>query len=702
MGCQIFLILLFILIWQHKMFNTPFQPSLKLKSPTILKVQRSGFLIQVDTNIDNTSTFGGTGIGSFSFPQFQVQKMEYVIIRRFNQIYRVLAGKDLFSTKSNGDNLWMHVNWQDNITTDDEKFDLLEDHIKNGTPLPADTWIKLSSNSSESIFIKHTYSTGSPEIKDILITGLSKYKISNDGSEQFLSYPRYTIFHHPSLKIDASKLIRIRNFGFPFRVVNFNSEFIKNNQEASSSSIIGNGFINKFFNYPNLETVSLDLFNTNTINYNPSHPFSFLRNFFIINENKLSLSNLFTNSNSFFGFTLPIWNDTTLINPKPWDCAGAFQNTSYNNNFVCDWDMSECEFTTNMFRNCQFNQNINNWDVRSVKDMSFMFLNNTNFNQPINNWNLKELSNAVEFMSGKSWEDFTGSNETEKKQNATDWLDSIYLSWPRKIKLNSNVNIDFGNIPYSYHGIGSYSNIDTCGRSVLTNRESFNDNPSLSSYIRENVEINTRDDFLPGFLIQSRRVRAVRNSPFRADYPNLISINKDFSFPNGNCNGLILKGLYKQELDPFSFDTTVFILEADTGFNVMAPCGGGYVFGTRETIFDGLDWFVKDGGFLIHDTGEIINQKQYISLAFLGSRNRLFNLPPFPPPEIHTIFPYPVNIIGPNPGEFIVTYEPNPNFFNNMTVKVSATTWPLDAGIYFFKVRGIERDFEFECRVRIF
>ena len=40
-----------------------------------------------------------------------------------------------------------------------------------------------------------------------------------------------------------------------------------------------------------------------------------------------------------------------------------------------------------MFRDAEaFNQNISNWDVSNVTDMSFMFYNAKNFNQDISNW----------------------------------------------------------------------------------------------------------------------------------------------------------------------------------------------------------------------------------------------------------------------------------------------------------------------------
>jgi surface protein len=49
-------------------------------------------------------------------------------------------------------------------------------------------------------------------------------------------------------------------------------------------------------------------------------------------------------------------------------------------------DMSE------MFRNSQFNQAIENWDVSNVTDISFMF-ESSQFNQPIGNWDVSKVTN---------------------------------------------------------------------------------------------------------------------------------------------------------------------------------------------------------------------------------------------------------------------------------------------------------------------
>lgn len=70
--------------------------------------------------------------------------------------------------------------------------------------------------------------------------------------------------------------------------------------------------------------------------------------------------------------------------------AGVATDTPY---------LEYCTSTAAMFADSSFNQDINDWDVSSVTDMSLMFANlekNVNknpFNQPLNNWNVSNVTN---------------------------------------------------------------------------------------------------------------------------------------------------------------------------------------------------------------------------------------------------------------------------------------------------------------------
>ena len=49
-----------------------------------------------------------------------------------------------------------------------------------------------------------------------------------------------------------------------------------------------------------------------------------------------------------------------------------------------------------MFYNCKsFNQDISNWDVSNVKNMSEMFIGCGEFNSDISNWNVSNVKNAL-------------------------------------------------------------------------------------------------------------------------------------------------------------------------------------------------------------------------------------------------------------------------------------------------------------------
>ena len=51
-----------------------------------------------------------------------------------------------------------------------------------------------------------------------------------------------------------------------------------------------------------------------------------------------------------------------------------------------------------------FNQNINNWDISKVKNISSMFNRTERFNQPLNNWNTSKVTYmSLMFRSAKSF-----------------------------------------------------------------------------------------------------------------------------------------------------------------------------------------------------------------------------------------------------------------------------------------------------------
>ena len=114
------------------------------------------------------------------------------------------------------------------------------------------------------------------------------------------------------------------------------------------------------------------------------------------------------------------WNVTNVKNME-----GLFMNLQYFNQPLNDWDVSNVENMSNMFagcmffvqpldkwntskvtnmsrmfgatyayyglHTCRFNQNINNWDVSNVNDMSCMFCDCLYYDKPLDNWNLSNV-----------------------------------------------------------------------------------------------------------------------------------------------------------------------------------------------------------------------------------------------------------------------------------------------------------------------
>ena len=74
------------------------------------------------------------------------------------------------------------------------------------------------------------------------------------------------------------------------------------------------------------------------------------------------------------------------------------------------------------YRNSDFNQELNTWNVESVTNMGSMFAYATSFNKPLNNWKPKSLIYA-NFMFGNSekfnqdissWSSYIGNLETTR------------------------------------------------------------------------------------------------------------------------------------------------------------------------------------------------------------------------------------------------------------------------------------------------
>jgi surface protein len=86
-----------------------------------------------------------------------------------------------------------------------------------------------------------------------------------------------------------------------------------------------------------------------------------------------------------------------------------------------------------------FNQPLN-WNTSAVNSMFRMFRGASAFNQDISAWDVSQVSNFVQFMTGKTFSNYDAAN-----------LDAIYNTWSL-LPLQSSVTIDFSTIKYTAAG----------------------------------------------------------------------------------------------------------------------------------------------------------------------------------------------------------------------------------------------------------
>ena len=84
-------------------------------------------------------------------------------------------------------------------------------------------------------------------------------------------------------------------------------------------------------------------------------------------------------------------------------------DVSFNQD-IGNWDVSNVTDMSGMFDSAQsFNQPIGNWDVSNVTDMSYMFKFALSFNQDIGNWDVSNVTNMGYMFSSYQIGDFTTS-----------------------------------------------------------------------------------------------------------------------------------------------------------------------------------------------------------------------------------------------------------------------------------------------------
>ena len=173
-------------------------------------------------------------------------------------------------------------------------------------------------------------------------------------------------------------------------------------------------------------------------------------------DNVIYMYRMFYGATSFDG-DMSSWK-TSLVT----DMGSMFQNTTSNLRGVENFDIRSVTSMPYMFAgNTTFNQDIGrskSWPFfDSVVNIDYMFDGCIGFNQDISSWQIRSLQSAVGFMNGKSTVDYS-------------YLDNIYINWSEYVDNNrgpSSVTIDFGNIEYTDAGLIRQ------GRDLLTNNYSW-------------------------------------------------------------------------------------------------------------------------------------------------------------------------------------------------------------------------------------
>ena len=129
-------------------------------------------------------------------------------------------------------------------------------------------------------------------------------------------------------------------------------------------------------------------------------------------------------------------------------------NSMFYNAFVFDqdisnWNVSNVTNMSGMFTNCEFNQPIGNWDVSSLKDTRMMFNSSPKFDQNLGSWDIS----SMEHMDTM----FNNNNLSTANYNAT------LKGWSElgTGETQIPVGITFGGANSKYTSSAEYENEET-------------------------------------------------------------------------------------------------------------------------------------------------------------------------------------------------------------------------------------------------
>lgn len=277
----------------------------------------------------------------------------------------------------------------------------------------------------------------------------------------------------------------------------------------------------------------------------------------------------------------------TLILSGLNNLSGLFSNcfslTTINN--INNWDVSNITNMSEMFTKTQFNQPLSGWNVSNVVDMSGMFLL-SQFNQPINNW---EVS-GVTSMAGMF--DETPFDQPLSGWNVSNVIDMSGMFYTNT-SFNQNINnwnvsnvINMSSMFYNSQFNLSLSDWNVSACTDMSNMFSFSQfNQPLSNWERTTPDISTLGNVnsMSNMFLQSQFDQPIDNwnvygvinmfsmfkqSPFNQplsgwNVSNVQNMNSMFytspfnqDIGNWNISGVTNFGQFMGDKTPLTFSTT--------------------------------------------------------------------------------------------------------------------------------------------------
>ncbi|MEW4925009.1 BspA family leucine-rich repeat surface protein [Algibacter sp. 2305UL17-15] len=162
-------------------------------------------------------------------------------------------------------------------------------------------------------------------------------------------------------------------------------------------------------------------------------------------SNVTDMSNAFVGKSN-FNADISTWDVSSVINMH-W----MFVNSGFNQP-IGDWDVSSVTNMNSLFYGTGFNQTIGDWDVSNVTDMVGMF-EKSGFNQPIGNWDVSSVTSMLVMF--KDANSFSTAN-----------YDNLLINWASLPTLQPNVNFDGGPSNYCNGESGRNTLINTHGWTI--------------------------------------------------------------------------------------------------------------------------------------------------------------------------------------------------------------------------------------------